>query len=81
MNNPIIKKAGSWVGLKGSTMVGFIVREYDNGDRYAVMFVYGTENKTMADTFKLVETQDLVDIENPDMLKLLYAPDEVLSKS
>jgi hypothetical protein len=81
MENRKVKKPGSWVGVRGSTMVGFIVREYDSGDRYAVMFVYGTEHKTIDETFKLVESNELVDIEDPTMLKLLYANDEVLSKS
>ena len=67
---------GVWVGIKSTGQVGFVVKEYDNGDRYSVMVIYGTKKDDVADAIKMVEKDDLSLIKDQEMLRLLYGEEE-----
>jgi len=67
---------GIWVGIKSTGQVGFVVKEYDGGARYAIMVIYGTNKDDIADAYRLVEKDNLTLINDTEMIRLLYGQEE-----
>ncbi len=73
--NKLIKDV-SWVGIKSTGEVGFVVKEYDNGDRYSVMIVYNPKGDNVADAFRMIEKEDLTEVVDLEMIRMLYGSEE-----
>lgn len=65
-----------WVGIKSTGEVGFVVREYDGGDRFSVMIIYNPKGDNAADAFRMVEKEDLTEVVDLEMIRMLYGSEE-----